>query len=103
MKSYIILGAVFLLTATLYSYDGAGGASLNRSQTIEEYGRLSDLSDKALKTGDKKVRDEAVDGIEDFLHVIDEYSEVSSSGAKKFLNMYGEDLSEKLQLLNEIK
>ena len=103
MKNFITLGGIFLLTATLYSYDGAGGASLNRSQTIEEYSRLSELADRAIHTGDKKIRDEAVEGIKDFLMVIEDYEAVSSQGAKAYLDMYEKDLFEKLQLLNMIE
>jgi len=103
MKKHIILGGILLLSLTIYSYDGAGGASLNRSQTIEEYDRLVDLSDQAVNTGDKKTKEEAIEGIEDFLQVIEDYEAISSSGAKSYLDMYEKDLIEKLQLLKGFK
>lgn len=97
---------LFLLFALSFSlalaYDGTAGPSLNRNDTIDEYARLVDLSEQAIKTGNPKIKTKAVEGIEDFLNVVDEYRNVSSSGAKRYLEMYEKDLEKRLKEVNKI-
>jgi len=102
MKKFILTG-IFLFSVSLMAYDGSAGASLNRSNTMEEYERLVELSNKAMNSGSKERINEATEGIKDFLGVIEEYRGVSSTGATRYLNTYEEDMEKRLAKLNNMK
>lgn len=103
MKKYLIVLGILFVFSIAYPYDGSAGPSLNRGDTIEEYNRLMEISSDAIENKDREMKEEAIDGIEDFLYLVEEYRIVSSPGASKYLNRFEGDLGRRLEKLKEIK
>lgn len=102
MKKILLL--MFILTALSFAdnYDGIGGASLNRGNTIKRYKKLTKMAKKAVKDNDWFLREQTIDEIENFIMTTESYQDVSSRGAKKNVAKFNKALKAQLVKLKKV-